>query len=321
MAEDIGIEDQLKLALDETRMSIMGVQILIGFQLDAVVHEGFAALPASSRACVGVALVLMALAAGVLIAPAAQHRLVEQGEATARIIALTRRLVGIALFLFAVGFALDMYVAMERLAGVWALGFAAATFIAALLFWYGSAGLCRAGKGRAMSESHEGTPMHRKLDYMLTEARVILPGVQALLGFQLIAVLTKPFAELPEPFKIVHAAGLVMLAVAIVLLLAPAALHRLAFAGEDAVAVHKLGSILVTAASVPLALAIAGEVAVAIGVIAGRLAIGAAVAAVVLIVLAALWYAWPLAIRARRQRNGQAACSTSPQRGEVVRRS
>jgi hypothetical protein len=66
---------------------------------------------------------------------------------------------------------------------------------------------------------------------MLTEARVLLPGVQALLGFQLIAVLTKPFEQLPIAFKIIHAGGLVMLAVAIVSLLAPAALHRRAIAG------------------------------------------------------------------------------------------
>jgi Family of unknown function (DUF6328) len=139
-----------------------------------------------------------------------------------------------------------------------------------------------------------------------------LPGVQALLGFQLIAVLTKPFAELPEAFKIVHAAGLMMLAIAVVLLLAPAALHRLAFAGEDSLPVHQLGSILVTASSVPLALAIAGEVAVAIGAITGRLDAGAAVAAFVLIVLCALWYAWPLAVRARLQRDAGAGSRAAP---------
>ncbi len=304
MADDADIQDQLKLALDETRMSIMGVQILIGFQLDAVVQEGFALLPTSSRTCVGLALVLMALAAGVLIAPAAQHRLVEQGEATSRIVAVTTRLVAIALFLFAVGFGLDMYVAMERIAGApAALSFAIATFMAALLFWYGSARLTRAGKVRAMTDTVKPTPLTRKLDYMLTEARVLLPGVQALLGFQLIAVLTKPFEQLPVAFKIVHAGGLVMLAVAIVLLLAPAALHRLGFGGEDAQAVHKIGSIMVTAASVPLALAIAGEVAVAIGAIAGRLDVGAAVAVFVLLVLCVLWYAWPLVIRAQLGRD------------------
>ena len=41
---------------------------------------------------------------------------------------------------------------------------------------------------------------------MLTEARVIIPGGQALLGFQLIATLTKAFNELPDLFKYVHGA-------------------------------------------------------------------------------------------------------------------
>jgi hypothetical protein len=37
------------------------------------------------------------------------------------------------------------------------------------------------------------TSLHTKIEQMLTEARVILPGVQALLGFQFVVMLTKAF--------------------------------------------------------------------------------------------------------------------------------
>jgi len=36
-------------------------------------------------------------------------------------------------------------------------------------------------------------PLAKKIDQMLTEARVILPGAQALLGFQLAVILTQAF--------------------------------------------------------------------------------------------------------------------------------
>ncbi len=61
---------------------------------------------------------------------------------------------------------------------------------------------------------------------MLTEARVVLPGVQALLGFQLAATLVDAFERLPESSKHLHLAGLRCLAIATVLLITPAAYHR-----------------------------------------------------------------------------------------------
>src|SRR6516162_9022923 len=43
---------------------------------------------------------------------------------------------------------------------------------------------------------------HAKTEQMLTEARVILPGAQALFGFQLAIVLTRSFEQLPRASRI-----------------------------------------------------------------------------------------------------------------------
>ncbi len=40
---------KVRMALDETRLLILGAQVLFGFQLQAVFQELFAALPLSSR--------------------------------------------------------------------------------------------------------------------------------------------------------------------------------------------------------------------------------------------------------------------------------
>ena len=62
---------------------------------------------------------------------------------------------------------------------------------------------------------------------MLTEARVILPGVQAMLGFQLMVVMTDAFERLPVVYRDLHLVGLALTGVSTALLLAPAAIHRL----------------------------------------------------------------------------------------------
>ena len=57
-----------------------------------------------------------------------------------------------------------------------------------------------------MPTSNEKTPAAAKIDYALTEARIVLPGAQALLGFQFAIVLTAGFAELSSVEKALHGA-------------------------------------------------------------------------------------------------------------------
>jgi len=60
------------------------------------------------------------------------------------------------------------------------------------------------------------------------EARMVLPGIQALFGFQLIAVFNPPFFDLAPAHRLLHLLSLVLVAIAIGLIMAPAAYHRLA---------------------------------------------------------------------------------------------
>ena len=305
MKPQADIQHKLKIALDETRMLIMGVQILIAFQLDAIVQDRFSEIPWSSKTLVGVALVLMVCTVGLLIAPAARHRLVDDGEATSSAVAAAGGLIKFALLALAIGIALDLYVAMERIAGFSvALAVAIAAFLAAVMLWYVFALVWRAPvkKETAVNEDSKATPLSTKIDYMLTEARVVLPGVQALLGFQLIAVFTRQFEQLPNVLKVAHAVALGMLALSMILLIALAAFHRLAFNGEDAPTVHRVGSILVTAAVGVLAVALTADVLVAIGALTGRIEVGVLAAVSVFLMLVGLWYVWPLALRRSLQR-------------------
>src|SRR6187200_137548 len=63
--------------------------------------------------------------------------------------------------------------------------------------------------------------------HILEECRMVLPGIQALFGFQLIAVFNDGFAEkLSSSQQMLHLAAIVFVAIAVALVMTPAALHR-----------------------------------------------------------------------------------------------
>jgi hypothetical protein len=123
---------------------------------------------------------------------------------------------------------------------------------------------------------------------------------QALLGFHLAIVLTNAFESLPASSKALHGISLGCIALAVILLIAPAAYHRVVCAGEDKEEVHRVGSWFITAATVPLALGLTGDVHVVIARIADSHALGAAAAGTSLVLLILLWHVLPMALRARR---------------------
>ena len=66
---------------------------------------------------------------------------------------------------------------------------------------------------------------------VIEEARMVLPGIQAFFGFQLIAVFNSRFQDLTHTEQVLHLVALLMLAVSIALIMTPAAYHRIAVRG------------------------------------------------------------------------------------------
>src|SRR3954463_15106322 len=64
--------------------------------------------------------------------------------------------------------------------------------------------------------------------HLLEECRMVLPGIQALFGFQLIAVFNEGFEKkLSGAEQRLHLAAIILVALAVALVMAPAAIHRL----------------------------------------------------------------------------------------------
>jgi hypothetical protein len=296
-----------KTALDEVRTIILGAQVLLGFQFNFVFYQTYDRLPEWSRYIEAVALLLMATAIALLIAPPIFHRVIWGGEDSGwlyeRISVMTRA----ALLPFAISLGLSLYVTIGRIAAPPVDILVGAAFGAAALFWWYGIGLSRRSSfGRreremAAMERQETvrTPLHAKIEQMLTESRVIIPGAQALLGFQLAVVLTESFDRLPTLSKTVHAVSLGCMALAIVLLMAPAAYHRIVYSGFDAPEFHTTGSVMITVATVPLALGIAGDIYVVMTKVFESSTVGVAIAAATLAGYVGLWHVYP-AIRRER---------------------
>jgi Family of unknown function (DUF6328) len=305
------LAEKIKISLDETRMLILGAQILVGFQYTAVFREGFENLPAHAQFLNAAALALMIAAIGLLIEPSIQHRIVDDGEDTPRIQGVTTTMASAALLPFAVTLGLDLYIVGEKMAGMIAgLAGGVAGIGLALTFWYGIELAHRKGRPTMTREGGQNqgpTPVGKKIEQMLTEARVILPGAQALFGFQLTVILAASFDRLPPSAKAAHAASIGCIALAVVLLMAPAAYHRIVYGGEDDPDFHRIGSRFVLAATIPLALGLSGDLYVVIGKIAGSHLVAAIVAAVALAGLIGFWHVYPAWLRReRQQRQGTA---------------
>jgi DMSO reductase anchor subunit len=87
----------------------------------------------------------------------------------------------------------------------------------------------------------------------IEEARMVLPGIQALFGFQLIAVFNARFTELSPADQLVHFAAVLLVAIAIALIMTPAAYHRQVELGSVSDFFIKLASMLIAVAMVSAA--------------------------------------------------------------------
>ena len=304
------LSEKVKLALEETRILILGAQILLGFGFRGVFDDRFDQLPAYARCADGVALGLLVCAIGLLIAPGPYHRIVEGGQDSGRLHRYATVIADLALLPFALALGIGLFVGIEAIFDDNAVSIAAGMTGAgvALALWYGLPELRKRFIGerermikRGRSNERVDTPLQVKVEQLLTEARVVLPGAQALFGFQLAIVLTQGFEQLPKASIAVHAASLFLVALAVMMLMAPAPYHRIVYDGEDTEDMYRVGSALVTGATLPLGLGLAGDIFVVIAKISGSFAIELITGGLAFVFLIGLWYLYPI-IEARRRK-------------------
>jgi predicted membrane channel-forming protein YqfA (hemolysin III family) len=139
-----------------------------------------------------------------------------------------------------------------------------------------------------------------EMQSVVEEARMVLPGVQALFGFQTMAVFNSRFDTVPEGAKAAYLVALAFLVIAMGLLMSPAAYHRLAERGTVSRQMIDISSRFITSSMLPLALALAIDVYVVTSTVLNNDVLGMAGAILTCVLLAGLWYVFPLMRKAAR---------------------
>jgi len=156
-----------------------------------------------------------------------------------------------------------------------------------------------------MDQETQPQRVNRELIELLTEVRVALPGVQVLFAFLLAVPFQQRFHQTTVLQRDVYYATFSCALVAIALLIAPTALHRLNFRVADKSVIVMVSNWLVIAGTGVLALALVGVMLLITDVLFGLTAaiVGASLAAAL---FGVLWAALPLRERleARAGRRG-----------------
>ena len=130
--------------------------------------------------------------------------------------------------------------------------------------------------------------------HVLEECRTVVPGMQALFGFQLIAVFSPTFREqLSQSERLLHLVAILLLTIAIALVMAPAALHRQSEPMSVSRRFIDSSSRLLMASMIPLAIGICLDVYVIARVILGTTPGAAVVAVMMLAVFFLFWRILP----------------------------
>ena len=135
----------------------------------------------------------------------------------------------------------------------------------------------------------------------LEEARMVIPGMQALFGFQLIVVFNGGFAAaLSRQEQWAHLAALVLVGVSIALAMGPAAYHRQAEPGQVSAHLLRVASTLISAALVPLTLGLCVDIYLVARVITEDPRASGVITALFFAVIAGLWFVYPQWSRIRQ---------------------
>jgi len=299
------LRERIKTALDESRMLVLGAQIFLGFHFRAVFEPGFERLTKSAQYLKMAALMLLLIGVALILSPGSYHRIVRSGSDAEDVHTFATTVMDFALIPFMLAFSFDLYLATARvLNAMGAIGIGLVTGITAAFFWYVLGFISKSPQRSSKKTSREmprahATKLEDKIDQALTEARVVLPGAQALLGFQLVTMFMDGFDKLPQSSKYVHVVSLSLIALTMILLMTPAAYHRIAVAGEDTPQVHKVASAFLLAAMIPLPLGICGDVYVVFREVTDSIGLSVTLAGAQLIIFYGLWFGFTAYRRAQ----------------------
>jgi ABC-type spermidine/putrescine transport system permease subunit II len=146
----------------------------------------------------------------------------------------------------------------------------------------------------ARREERQQLDLAQAAKTLLDECRMVLPGIQALFGFQLIVVFNERFARDLERFdQLLHLAAISLIAIAVALVMTPAAYHRSRGSREVTDTFIHICSALLLASMVILAIGLSLDFQLIAKLVIGDERISILCGVALFSLLLALWLVFP----------------------------
>jgi uncharacterized membrane protein len=127
---------------------------------------------------------------------------------------------------------------------------------------------------------------------IIEEARCILPGLQAVFGFQTIAVFNERFTDLESYAQVCHLTGLALMVVAMGMLMTPAVYNR-ARHGHATSRMLRISRKSIRGALIPLAVGLSLDMLTVVSLATDKLSLSIAAAVATLLLFVGLWFLLP----------------------------
>lgn len=143
--------------------------------------------------------------------------------------------------------------------------------------------------------------LKKDTDQILQGIRIVLPGTQALMGFQFVAFFNPVFQNLPEHLKELHFVTLLMTIICSILLIAPVSYQQIGEGGSPTARFLRYTRKMLGTAMIFLLLAFTGDVYVAARTIGDN---NAFAIIITLLIFGLGFFFWYIYTFMRRQDNG-----------------
>jgi hypothetical protein len=146
----------------------------------------------------------------------------------------------------------------------------------------------------ARREERQELKLSEAAQMLADECRMVLPGIQALFGFQLIAVFNDRFArDLGHADQVLHTLAIALVALAVAMVMTPAAYHRSAGSREVTDTFVHVSSLLLLGSMLPLAAGISLDFHLILKLVFGAESIAVIGSSVLFLVFIGFWFVFP----------------------------
>jgi hypothetical protein len=305
------LQDLINIDLNEDRTIILGVEILLGFSFSAVFSQGFNQLSLELRYMALAGTGFLIITTAFLIAPSTFQQMTPQTWSPVEFNTFVNNTMRWGLWFFAASLGTGFCLAASVIAGLPAGYFiGGAVFILALMLWYGYELYTRwKNRSRIKRETRDvmdrkpndqnGVSLVEQVRVLFIESRVVLPGIQAVLGFQFASILTAGFQNMSQSLKLIHFFSMIMVLFSVILLIAPVAYHHITLEGVDTKRLVHFGGRMIIFSIVLLGLGLATDFYVVVDKITGSSELAIVGFGLTIALLFSVWFGYSIYLNVR----------------------